>query len=70
MAKRRKEGCDKPGHAKHMCKVSDEGKFKLAAKFAENAEFICKQCGRSARDKKNLCVPVSITNILYLDKEE
>jgi hypothetical protein len=52
-----KEGCSDPRHKDHMCQIIYNGDFERAAQLAENAKYICKQCGRSAREKENLCAP-------------
>lgn len=58
--------CKDPRHANHMCQIVYNGNFQLAAKLAENAKYICKKCGRTARSKDNLCRPTDIKNLLLV----
>jgi len=49
------------GHNKHMCYlVNMKTPVAELKKIAKDAAFICKNCGRSAKDKKNLCNPVKL----------
>ena len=41
----------------HLCKLVKRDELQLVRKLVVDAEFICKKCGRVAREKKNLCKP-------------
>lgn len=44
----------RPGHENHICQMDDLEKIK---KLVKDAEFVCKNCGRAAKDEENLCNP-------------
>ena len=50
-----------PGHQDHLCVGHAVGylhtNLEDYKKLVRNARFICKQCGRTAADAKNLCDP-------------
>ena len=50
------ENCRK----QHLCKISKRGDLELVRKLARDAAFICKKCGRAAREKDHLCDPSPI----------
>ena len=47
---------------KTLCKKKDELKDSLSQykKLVRGARFICKKCGRAARDEKLLCKPTEL----------
>lgn len=63
-----KEGCSDPGHDQHMCKIVYDGNFELAAKLSNSAKFICKQCGRSANERGNLCAPTEHKSMMLFER--
>lgn len=50
------------GKEKHLCKLKDDMKenFGLYRQLVEDARFVCRKCGRAARDAERLCKPVSL----------
>lgn len=52
------------GHAEHLCLLHNVGALdKDWAMFKElvrNPKYVCKKCGRAAREAKNLCEPESL----------
>lgn len=49
------------GHNKHMCYlVNMKTPVAELKKIAKDAVFMCRNCGRSAKDKKHLCNPVKL----------
>jgi len=40
--------------------LMDETDLDEIKKLVRNARFICKNCGRAAKDEENLCNPVSL----------
>lgn len=51
-----------PGHDKHLCYLNNLG-FQISnpeeyKDLVQNGKFMCKNCGRVAKDEKNLCNPV------------
>ena len=56
-------------HSEHVCYIAYQGDFKKAAEMAEGGRYICTNCGRSAKERKNLCAPSNIKNILYFGRE-
>lgn len=63
-----KEGCSDPRHKDHMCQIVYNGDFERAAKLAEGAEYMCKQCGRSAKSKDNLCAPTKMKGFMMMER--
>lgn len=63
-----KEGCSDPRHKDHMCQIIYNGDFALAAKLSDNAKFICKQCGRSANERENLCAPTEHKSLMFFER--
>jgi hypothetical protein len=51
---------DCPNHDKHLCHVVALRNMKAAGQLAKDAKYLCVVCGRAARKKINLCVPVEI----------
>jgi len=49
------------GHEEHLCLLENIGYVKVALEdykqMVKSAKFICRQCGRVAGDKRNLCEP-------------
>jgi hypothetical protein len=45
------------GHENHICQIKEFDKIK---KLVKDAEYCCKNCGRSAKDKDNLCNPTKL----------
>lgn len=52
------------GHEMHLCYLGNLGYQKQNTKeyheLVRNPRFVCKNCGRVAAEKKNLCVPVEL----------
>ena len=50
------------GHTQHLCYLAQEGKLSLEElkELIQNPHFICKKCGRAAKENKNLCEPVAL----------
>ena len=50
-----------PGHEQHLCYLQNVGYItsNLAdyKKLVANPKFVCKNCGRTAVNDKNLCAP-------------
>jgi len=44
----------------HLCKLVKHGEFEQVKKLAKDAAFICRKCGRAARDERNLCDPARL----------
>jgi hypothetical protein len=56
-----KEKMPHPGHDKHLCYLNNLG-FQVShseayKQLVRNPQFMCKNCGRVAADKKNICNP-------------
>jgi hypothetical protein len=52
-------------HQNHMCMLMtnplmDNTEFEGIKELARGAEFICKNCGRSAKHEENLCNPLPL----------
>lgn len=55
----KKDCCSK----KHLCDLmSDKDGFETAKAAAKNAQFICKACGRAAKEAERLCAPVKLND--------
>jgi hypothetical protein len=53
-----------PGHDKHLCYLNNLG-FQTShpedyKNLVRDPQFMCKNCGRVAADKKNLCNPETL----------
>ncbi len=50
------------GHTQHLCYLVEEGKLSRAQikELIKNPNFICKKCGRVAKENKNLCEPIAL----------
>lgn len=46
------------GHEKHICQIKDD--LDAIKKLVRDPEYICKNCGRAAKDKENLCNPTKL----------
>jgi hypothetical protein len=56
--------CGGEAHHEHLCYLQYEG-FHFADKAAykalvQDAQFICRNCGRTAKSADNLCAPVAL----------
>lgn len=55
-----------PGHNKHLCYLTNlyfhRTNWTEYKQLVENAQYVCKLCGRSAADKDRLCRPVKMGN--------
>ncbi|MFC1453711.1 hypothetical protein ACFLQL_00870 [Verrucomicrobiota bacterium] len=48
----------KGNHKGHLCVLASAGRLEEISELAVNPAFICFNCGRSAKSKKNLCNPM------------
>ena len=52
------------GHDEHLCLLENIGYLRVALEdyklMVKSPKFICRQCGRVAGDKKNLCEPENL----------
>jgi hypothetical protein len=50
------------GHKHHLCAMAESGDVSLEQmkELTRNPKFICKVCGRAAKNADNLCEPVSL----------
>ena len=46
------------GHEKHLCQIKDD--FDKLKKLVKDPLFICKNCGRAAKNEENLCKPTKL----------
>jgi hypothetical protein len=46
------------GHEKHICQMKED--LEAIRKLVREPEYICKNCGRAAREKENLCNPTKL----------
>lgn len=44
----------------HLCKLAKRGDIEQVRKLVKDAAFVCKKCGRAAREQENLCEPTRI----------
>lgn len=53
-----------PGHNKHLCYLTNlhfhQTDWPEYKKLVQNAEYVCKLCGRASNDKNRLCKPVKL----------
>ena len=58
------ENCESSHHNEHLCHLQFEGvhfKDKAAYKaLVQDAQYICRNCGRTAAKAGNVCDPVSL----------
>jgi hypothetical protein len=52
-------------HGRHLCllmtnPLMDDTDLDEIKKLVRDAQFICKNCGRTAKSEENLCNPVSL----------
>ena len=47
-------------HKGHLCVLASEGRLEEVRSLAAEPAYICFNCGRSARSKKNLCNPMPL----------
>lgn len=45
----------RPGHEHHICQMKDD--LEKIKKLVKDPAFVCKNCGRAAREEENLCSP-------------
>ncbi|MDO9542041.1 MAG: hypothetical protein Q7J98_06930 [Kiritimatiellia bacterium] len=50
----------KGGHKGHLCVLASAGRLEEIRILAHHPVFICFNCGRSAKSKKNLCNPMPL----------
>ena len=53
----KKKKC-KGNHKGHLCVLASAGQLEEIRDLAANPAFICFNCGRPAKSKKNLCNPM------------
>jgi hypothetical protein len=46
------------GHDKHICQLKDD--LEKVKKLVKGAEYVCKSCGRAAKNEENLCNPTKL----------
>jgi hypothetical protein len=46
------------GHDKHICQMKDD--LEKVKKLVKNPEYVCKSCGRAAKNEENLCNPTKL----------
>lgn len=46
------------GHEKHICQIKDD--FDKVRNLVKDPLFICKNCGRAAKNEENLCNPTKL----------
>ena len=46
------------GHDKHICQLKDD--LEKVKKLVKNPEYVCKSCGRAAKNEENLCNPTKL----------
>lgn len=59
-----KQTCNDEKHKEHLCFLQYEG-YHYAHKpeykaLVQDAQFICENCGRTAKQAGNLCAPVAL----------
>ena len=50
----------KGNHKGHLCVLASLGRMDEVAALIQKPAFICFNCGRSAKSKKNLCNPMPL----------
>jgi len=50
------------GHEKHLCKmiIGDMTSIEKIKLLVNNAQYICRACGRVANKKENICAPTRL----------
>ena len=50
------------GHKHHLCAMAEAGEVSLdqMKDLIRDPKFMCKRCGRAAKNSDNLCEPVSL----------
>jgi hypothetical protein len=50
------------GHKHHLCAMADSGDVSLEQMkdLVRNSKYLCKRCGRVAKNSDNLCEPVTL----------
>lgn len=55
------EDCKEDRHSEHLCYLQYEGyHYSKKAEYkalVQDAQFICQNCGRTAKNAENLCAP-------------
>ena len=50
-----------PNHEQHMCYLQNLGylqsNFEDYKKLVSDSKYVCRNCGRTAEEEKNLCAP-------------
>ena len=58
------QDCGNDLHEHHLCFLMHEGMhYQNSAQYKElvqDAQYRCQQCGRTAKNEKNLCMPVAL----------
>ncbi len=53
-----------PEHEEHLCYLQNMGyvqsNLEDYKKLVTNSKYVCKNCGRTAANEKNLCAPVKL----------
>jgi hypothetical protein len=46
------------GHDKHICQMKDD--LEKVKKLVKEPAYVCKNCGRAAKNEENLCSPTRL----------
>jgi len=46
------------GHDKHICQLKDD--LEKVKKLVKDPAYVCKNCGRAAKNEENLCSPTKL----------
>ena len=62
--KKQDAGCESGKHEEHLCYLMYEGYHYTNREgyraLVSDAQYICQNCGRTAKHEKNLCAPVKL----------
>lgn len=50
----------KGAHKGHLCVLASEGRLDEIKTLADKSAYVCFNCGRAARSRKNLCNPMPL----------
>ena len=49
-----------PDHEKHLCHITSLRNMKTVGLLAKDAQYLCVNCGRAAKESVNLCEPAKL----------